>query len=94
MQVDTKGASNRAAGLAGWVLSKLSRDPKARPRLTLVDRISLAPRQSLALIEAEGRRFLVATSQEGAPVIYPLDPEEESAMSHHRRSPQKTWRVL
>jgi hypothetical protein len=30
-----------------------------------VERIALAPRQSLALVEAEGRRFLVATSAEG-----------------------------
>jgi hypothetical protein len=39
----------------------------------LVERIALAPRQSLALVEAEGRRFLVATSPEGAPAFYALD---------------------
>jgi hypothetical protein len=39
----------------------------------LVERITLAPRQSLALIEAEGRRILVATSAEGRPAFYPLD---------------------
>jgi hypothetical protein len=41
----------------------------ARPRLELLERIALAPRQSLALVEAEGRRFLVATSPEGAPAF-------------------------
>ena len=38
-----------------------------------MERIALAPRQSLALVEAEGRRFLVATSPEGAPAFYALD---------------------
>ena len=51
-------------GMAGGV---------AEPRLALVERITLAPRQSLALIEAEGRRILVATSAEGGPAFYPLD---------------------
>jgi flagellar biogenesis protein FliO len=62
-------------GLVGWLLGKLRGVPKAAPRLSIVERISLAPRQSLALIEAEGRRFLVATSQEGTPCLYPLNPE-------------------
>ena len=48
---------------------------RARPRLELVERIALAPRQSLALVEAEGRRFLVATSPEGAPAFYALDEQ-------------------
>lgn len=39
----------------------------------MLERISLAPRQSLALVEADGRRFLVATSAEGTPAFYPLD---------------------
>jgi len=62
-----------AGGLAGWLLEKLRRTPRSRPRLALLERIALAPRQSLALIEADGRRFLVATSPEGAPVFYALD---------------------
>jgi hypothetical protein len=44
-----------------------------RPRLELVERIALAPRQSLSLVEAEGRRFLVVTSPEGSPAFYALD---------------------
>jgi hypothetical protein len=62
-----------AGGLAGWLLARFRGGAGARPRLALVDRIALAPRQSLALVEAEGRRFLVATSAEGAPAFYPLD---------------------
>ncbi len=60
-------------GLAGWLLGKLRRGQQGQRRLALVERIALAPRQSLALVEAEGRRFLVATSQDGAPSFYPLD---------------------
>jgi flagellar biogenesis protein FliO len=60
-------------GLAGWVLSRLRTARRPQPRLVLLERIALAPRQSLALVEAEGRRFLVATSPEGAPAFYALD---------------------
>lgn len=61
------------AGLTGWLLAHLGSAARPRPRLALVERIALAPRQSLALVEAEGRRFLVATSADGAPSFYPLD---------------------
>jgi flagellar biogenesis protein FliO len=60
-------------GLAGWLLGRLRSRGRRQPRLELVERIALAPRQSLALVEAEGRRFLVATSPEGAPAFYALD---------------------
>ncbi|MGA7856482.1 MAG: flagellar biosynthetic protein FliO [Terracidiphilus sp.] len=69
-----RGAAVRpAAGLAAWVLERLRRAPRVTPRLALLERITLAPRQSLALVEAEGRRLLVATSPEGAPTFYALD---------------------
>lgn len=63
----------QAGGLAGWLLDRLRVTRRSRPRLALLERIALAPRQSLALVEAEGRRFLVATSVEGAPAFYALD---------------------
>jgi len=65
-----------AGGVAGWLgrlKSRLRTDGRERPRLELLERVTLGPRQSLALVEAEGRRFLVATSPEGAPAFYPLD---------------------
>lgn len=70
-----------SGGLAIWLLDKwrnahnglaLRGLGKQAPRLALVERITLAPRQTLALVEAEGRRFLVASSAEGAPAFYPL----------------------
>ncbi len=72
------GASNTGhstlpiAGWAGWLIGKLRSPGRTQARLRLVERISLAPRQSLALVEAEGRRFLVATSADGATAFYPL----------------------
>ncbi len=60
-------------GLAGWLMARLRKSGRHEPRLALVERIALGPRQSLALVEAEGRRILVATSAEGGPAFYPLD---------------------
>lgn len=62
-------------GLAGWLLGRLRNGARPQPRLALLERITLAPRQTLALVEAEGRRFLVATSPEGAPALFPLDEQ-------------------
>ena len=62
-----------AVGLGGWLLGRLVGRGRRMPRLAVLERIALAPRQSLALVEAEGRRFLVATSPEGAPAFYALD---------------------
>ena len=65
------------SGWAGWLLARWNGRRRVEPRLALVERITLAPRQSLALIEAEGRRILVATSAEGGPAFYPLDETSE-----------------
>ncbi len=65
--------SEKAGGLGSWLMGRLRRDPRPRPSLAVLERITLAPRQSLALIEAEGRRFLVATSADGTPAFCALD---------------------
>ncbi|HEY1983831.1 MAG TPA: flagellar biosynthetic protein FliO [Terracidiphilus sp.] len=72
----TEEVATSGNGLAGWLLARLRRVPRRQPSLALLERINLAPRQSLALVEAEGRRFLVATSPEGAPAFYALDRAE------------------
>jgi hypothetical protein len=72
----TPGSANTRApigGLAGWLLGRMRGMRRAPARLAVLERITLAPRQSLSLIEAEGRRFLVATSPEGTPAFYALD---------------------
>ena|ERR1700691_6311388 len=65
-------------GLAGWLLGRMRGIRRVPARLAVLERITLAPRQSLSLIEAEGRRFLVATSPEGTPAFYALDRESPS----------------
>ena len=75
-------------GLAGWLLGRLRVVRRAPARLAVLERITLAPRQSLSLIEAEGRRFLVATSPEGTPAFYALDiakPARQAGASQSAR---------
>ena len=78
----------RDRGLAAWLLGRLRGQAQPRPSLTMLERITLAPRQSLALVEAEGRRFLVATSAEGSPTFHALD--ENAGNVHSRRNPGRT----
>jgi hypothetical protein len=61
---------------------------RPQPRLALLERVALAPRHSLALVQAEGRRFLVATSTEGGPAFYALDSYDRPPRP---RSPRVSW---
>lgn len=81
-----KTAESVIGGLAGWLLGRLRRGTRRSSRLALLERITLAPRQSLALVEAEGRRLLVATSPEGAPAFYALDGSRLSEVPATRRN--------
>jgi len=67
-------------GLAGWLMEKWKRRNSAaqRPHLELVERIQLAPRQTLALVEADGRRLLVATSPDGSPAFFDLAADQDA----------------
>jgi flagellar biogenesis protein FliO len=90
------GQGQRIGGVAGWLLewmmARLRARVRAQPRLALVERIQLAPRQSLALVEAEGRRILVATSAEGGPAFYALDDGARTASrSRAHPSPRVSW---
>ncbi len=75
-------ALQERGGIAAWLMSRLPsgaiQSERRKKRLALLDRISLAPRQSLVLVEAEGRRFLVGTSTDGGPVFYALDGAESA----------------
>jgi flagellar biogenesis protein FliO len=66
-------AADETWSLALWLLGKLRRTRTSEPRMALIERISLAPKQSLALVEAEGRRFLVASSADGAATFYLIE---------------------
>lgn len=72
IQNKKRGSAN-IGGLAGWLLARVRNGSRPQPKLALVERITLAPRQSLSLVEADGRRFLIASSPEGAPAFYALD---------------------
>lgn len=83
-----KVGSQRVGGWAGRLLARFAGASHRHPRLRMVERITLAPRQSLALVEAEGRLLLVATSADGAPAFYPLD--ESGRVSAAARQPLTT----
>jgi len=86
----TGAAAERVGGVAGWLMAKFRRSERSQPSLALLERITLAPRHSLALVEVEGQKILVATSQEGGPAFYTLrelrgsnmNPEAGKARTH------------
>lgn len=69
---ELKEAGGWAGSISRWLMSRFRNRPHIQPRLALVERIALAPRQSLALVEAEGQRILVATSADGGSAFHPL----------------------
>jgi flagellar biogenesis protein FliO len=78
MEEPTKWRTERRAGGAmSWLLHHLGAATRPHARLAVVERVALAPRQSLVLVEAEGRRLLVAMSAEGAAAFYALDRPSE-----------------
>lgn len=79
--------TERVGGLAGWLLRRLRGGDRMQPRLAVLERVTLGPRQSLALVEADGRRILVAMAAEGGPAFFPL---QESA---RRMAPQRAPRA-
>ncbi len=85
-----KSGAAPGGGVAGWLLERLSGRTKRQPRLALLERIALAPKQSLALVEAEGRRFLIATSADGAPAFYALGASAGAARTGQSRT-RASW---
>jgi flagellar biogenesis protein FliO len=79
-ELEESERKNSIGGWAGWLLRRLNCQKRHEPRLCLLERIALAPRQTLALIEADGKRLLVATSPEGGPAFYPLDERAVGAV--------------
>jgi flagellar biogenesis protein FliO len=69
-------------GLSGWLLARVPKLGKSQPRLTVVERIALTPRQSLVLVEADGRSLLVATSPDSAPAFHGLDSPPPASNSY------------
>ena len=86
---------SRVGGVAGWLMGRWRGAKRKEPRLQLVERIALGPRQSLVLVEAEGQRLLVAASAEGGPAFYALDHARECQSSGRiavRKPVHAAWR--
>ena len=81
------GTGRAIGGWTRWLVDRLRAGARLRPRLALVERITLAPRQSLALVEADGRQILVATSAEGGPAFFPLERESRRLPAGPGRRP-------
>ena len=73
LRCESDGKARRPGGVAGWLLERFRAARREDPKLALLEKIALGPRQSLALVEAGGRRILVATSAEGTPAFYALE---------------------
>lgn len=78
-------AGKRRSGLGAWLLERLQQRSVAEPRLRMLERIRVTPRQTMALIEADGERFLVAAGESGAPVVFPLKEARRKTMQRNRR---------
>lgn len=67
--------SQSQRNLWAWLVDRVrSRSEDASP-LRVLQRIRITPRQLLLLVEAQGERLLVATSDGSSSTIYPLDGE-------------------
>jgi len=64
--------SKLGSGLAAWLSRRLHASAAPPPQLSILARIALGPRQSLALVEAEGVHVLVGTSADGTPSFFSL----------------------
>lgn len=83
LQVQQSGERLGFLHMLGWLRSLLPVRPESAPRLQVLERITLAPRHTLALVESEGRRFLIATSPEGTPVFHSLDDRPDQLRLDH-----------
>ena len=66
-----------------WLIDRLSPRAFGKQSLRIVERIRVTPRQALILVEVEGERLLVATSDVSAPAFYPV--KRRPAASRNRR---------
>jgi flagellar biogenesis protein FliO len=69
----------------------LSRQADLRPRIEVLDRLSLGGKKSLLLISIEGRRLLVGVGEDAAPSVSRLD--EVGSVGRSRKSPAKMTRL-
>ena len=75
-----------AEGFAGWLMRCLAqrRGDQVPRRMVVLETLSLGPRRQLALVECEGRRFLVGGGADNVATIVPVDlPTSAAVPSTH-----------
>jgi flagellar biogenesis protein FliO len=85
---ETSGNWSRQGALQ-WLFERLRARSRMQPKLAVLGRVNLAPRQFLTLVESEGQRLLVASSADGAPAFYPLNSPRRQARTRTRKTPLK-----
>lgn len=68
--------SRRRGSLGAWLVDRVRHHSERDSRLRILERVRVTPRQVLVLVEAEGERLLVATSDGSAPAIFALGGPE------------------
>jgi flagellar biogenesis protein FliO len=93
IRIEATRKAPKVGGLAGWLFARLSSRSRPQPQLVVRERITLAPRQTLSLVEADGRRLLIATSPEGTPAFYALDETARSVRPSQssKNSARTSW---
>jgi hypothetical protein len=71
--------------LARWLFKRLQPSPARPAQMAVLERISLAPRQSLTLVEVQECKFLIVTSVEGISVVHPLGTGRIISLRHSLR---------
>jgi|SRR6185503_9924816 len=65
------------------ISERLRRRGNGGPRLAILERVAVAPKQTVALLEVEGEKLLVGTSQEGAPRFFRLHGVRQGTGTEH-----------
>lgn len=83
--------SRLGSGLTAWLARHFQASSSPPPQLSILARIALGPRQSLALVEAEGVHVLVGIASDGPPSFFPL---AQDSGCNEDRSPNRADSVL
>ena len=66
------------------IFERLSRRATAIPKMAVLERVNVAPRQFIALIDVEGEKLLVSASQNGSPRFFRLTASRGNGRSGER----------
>ena len=72
-----------SGGIVGWLLKRIRGEQRPRSRLTVLERVPLGTRQTLALVEADGHKILIAAAPECTPALFALENIDQSRSDVH-----------